>query len=135
MAKDNRQMILIAVIGVLFAMSIIPGQGIKAGNQQAMISYEEYPCTTNADCPTCVGGGIEEYNVSNPTYLGELSGGYCSAGKCVLSDSCLIWSCPESQADCKSVKQTLLDNTIGKFNQNPMLLVLIIGLIIAFLML
>lgn len=131
------------LIGILFVMSVTPGEGTKVSDQQALVTTD-YLCTTVDDCPTCVGGGIYDYNATDPSFLGELSYVECVGGRCEMSDACLIWSCPPSAqklnttgglVDCESVKQTILDNTIQKFNENPVILLLIIGAIVAFIML
>ena len=125
------------IIGILFVMSIMPGEGTKASSQQALVE-SNYICTSDSQCPKCVGGGIISINESNtdPGFLEELSYGKCIEGKCQLSDACLIWDCPVgSDATCKSVKQTLLDNTIGRMNDNPISLFGLIGLAVALLLL
>lgn len=135
---------MLVVIGILFFMSVLPGEGTKVADQQALVTTD-YLCTTVDECPTCVGGGISEFNASDPTTLGELSFTECIEGRCKMSDACLIWDCPTGAAklnvsggaaeECKSVKQTILDNTIQRFNENPVILLLIIGAIVAFVLL
>jgi hypothetical protein len=126
---------LIWIFAILLFMSIYPGTGYKAESQQAIVSTD-LPCTTYKDCPTCVGGFMEhkEYDPLNRTIFQELSYAKCDGGVCKLSEYCVYWNCG-TQANCTSVKQTLLDNTVGKIQQNPMYLVGIIGLIVVFLML
>ena len=124
---------LMWVIAILFVMSMMPGEGTKAADQQAIVD-STYTCSVDEDCPVCVGAGLVDYNETDPGFLGELSYSECSGGTCQLSDACLVWDCGEA-GDCDSIKQTLLDNTIGRFNDNPTGLIILIGLIIAFLML
>ena len=121
------------IVGILFVMSVMPGDGTKAADQQAIV-MSEYTCTADKDCPVCVGGGIEKFNESDQTFLGELSASQCVNNACVLSDACLIWDCGNA-ADCNSIKKTLLDNTIERANDNPSLLLLGGGIIAAFMLL
>lgn len=133
------------VIGILFAMSVIPGNGEKAADQQAIV-VSDYICTTSADCPVCVGAGLFEVNETLGTDLPfgqELSYAECVAGKCEMSEYCLVWDCPadsmleteDGNVACSSIKQTVLDNTIGRLSGNPLLIIGIVGGIIVFLML
>lgn len=126
---------LMWAIGILFVMSVMPGEGSKAANQQAIVATQ-YSCTVDTDCPKCVGGGLIDYNASSSNFLGELSYADCLEGVCQMSDACLIWDCPTgADPSCQSIKQTLLDNTFVKFNDNPMLLILTLGLVVAYFML
>lgn len=131
--------LMLWIIGILFIMSVFPGQGTKAANQQALV-MQDYSCETDTDCPKCVGGGIIAYNESDSNFFGDLSYAKCDAEKkkCILSDACLVWDCGDKQTQdgtCNSIKKTLLDNTIVKFNENPWIILFIIGLIVAFFML
>lgn len=142
MAKKLPKNLWLWVVGILFVMSVMPGEGTKAASQQAIVATE-YICNEDADCPVCVGGGFIEYNESDDNFLGELSYAKCVDSKCELSDACVIWECPSGSTrdvdgeiiPCKSVKQTILDNTIGKFNDSPAILLLIVGLVLAYIML
>lgn len=130
--KFKREWLIWGVL-ILFAMSVMPGEGTKATDQQAIVETK-YICETDEDCPTCIGGGLIKYNETEPSFFGELSYADCLNGKCWLSDTCLIWDCGEVE-DCKSVKQTILDNTLAKINQRPGLLFAGILLAIAYFML
>lgn len=132
MAKKN---IIIWVIIVLFALSILPGEGQKAADQQAIVATE-YSCIDDTDCPTCVGGFVTINSTVEEdfTFLEELAYAQCDNGYCRLSEYCLIWDCGNVE-ECISVKQTILDNTVVKFQENPIWLLAIIGLIVAYLML
>lgn len=126
---------LLWIIGALFVMSMMPGEGTKASDQQTIVA-SKYTCTTKDDCPSCVLGGIVEYQEINTTFFGELSYAECVGGVCELSDACIIWDCPPTaDPECKSVKQTILDNTIGKVNENPKLFFIGALFIVAFFML
>lgn len=123
---------IIWVVLAFVAMNFIPGEGTKAADQQAIVSTQ-YSCATAADCPVCVMSGIAE---ANTTGLGQFSYSACTGGKCQLTEYCVVWDCPPSaSSNCQSVKRTLLDNTLGKLNQNPWYLVIAIGLIAALVML
>ena len=127
--------IIVWIVGILFIMSIMPGEGEKIDETQQSMVDTIYTCDTSSDCPKCVGGGIEEFNASDPSFLGELGHATCEREVCQLSDACLIWDCGNTQAECSSVKQTLFDNTIGKFNESPGLFVAILALFAIYLML
>jgi len=137
---------LIFLVGILFVMSLIPGEGKKALSQEAIIATD-WECNTALDCPICVGGfgnvtGIPESDLS---FFEELAYAKCdNNGKCRLSEYCLIWDCPENtfrvnetggRVECSSVQRTLLDNTLVKFNENPKLIFGVILLIIVYFML
>ena len=140
---------LIWAIGILFVMSIMPGEGTKAANQEA-VTESEYICNLDTECPTCVGGyssipaGTLE---SNLTFFEELAYAKCDTtiNRCRLSEYCLVWGCPEgsyrvnetggANIPCVSVKQTLLDNTINKMSANPKLFLGAVVLIAIWLML
>lgn len=128
--------ILIWAVGILFIMSIYPGQGEKAASQQAIISTD-YTCTEDTDCPTCV-GGFTEINesilVEDFSFFEEIAYAKCETGTCQLSEFCIVWDCG-TDLSCESVKQTLLDNTIAKLRDRPIVFLGIVGLIIAMLML
>jgi hypothetical protein len=155
---------LIWLVGILFVMSVMPSNGTKANDQQAIIT-SEYICSSDDDCPRCIGGyaditGILEENL---TFYEELAFGVCDTSKnrCRLSEYCLVWDCPKSAAletdkecvtaadckegetcpsgkcvaQCQSVRRTLLDNTIGKVRQNPKIFLFIgLGLIAYFML-
>ncbi len=135
---------IIWLVGIFFIMSVMPGEGTKAEDNQAIVATE-YLCSTVDDCPKCTGGGLIEFNetAEEHGFFEELSFSDCVNGKCELSDACIVWDCPEGAeletddgpVPCESVKQTLLDNTIGRFNENPVMFLLIIGLIVAYFML
>ena len=138
MKKKN---LLLWAIGILFVMSFLPGTGTKAANQQAIVATE-YTCSANTDCPVCTGAGIEKFNETDPTFLGELSYANCvkpsgsSTGVCHLSDACLVWDCPNgASSNCKSIKKTILENTFGLVNKNPLLLIGIIALVVVYFIL
>jgi hypothetical protein len=137
---------LIWVIGILFVMSVYPGEGTKAADQQAIIE-SEYGCSVDTDCPSCVGGfadipvGALETNL---TFYEELAYADCVNSRCRLSEYCLIWNCPSGsvkinatlgESPCISVKQTLLDNTIRKASDNPKLFLGVIILVVVYLLL
>jgi hypothetical protein len=111
-------------------MSITPGEGTKVSDQQALVATD-YTCSVDEDCPVCIGAGFE---VEESEFLQELNSKRCIAGSCELSDACLIWDCGNA-GECQSIKQTVLDNTVGRLNNNPIIFLLIVGLIIAFIML
>lgn len=121
MVKFNSRNAALIVL-ILFAMSIMPGEGSKAASQQA-IKATEFTCQTNDDCPVCVGSGLVNDSELNAQ---------CISNECFLSDACLIWDCGTAE-DCRSVKSTLLDNTVGRFNENPVLFIVAIGFILAFI--
>ena len=133
--------LLIGAVLILFTLSVLPGKGNKSESQQAIVSTD-YICSDVKDCPKCVGGNIVKYNTTgymNDTggikdFVGELSYAACIGGRCELSDSCLVWDCPRSggilnetggKSECSSIKQTLLDNTLGFINKYPLLLLII----------
>ena len=118
--------ILLWIVGALFIMSVMPGEGTKAASQQAIVSTN-YICNVKEYCPKCVGAGLAKANAT--AFPGELSYADCIDSRCELSEYCLVWDCGNSQlfngtgnAPCKSVKRTLLDNTLVKVNQHPALL-------------
>lgn len=146
MAKKLPKNWLIWLVGLLFVMSVMPGEGEKAANQQAIIATD-YTCTEDTDCPTCV-GGFTEINGSiaeeDFTFFEEIAYAKCEAGTCRLSEFCIVWDCPAGSTTlnatggivpCESVKQTLLDNTIAKLRDNPALFLGLIALIAALFML
>lgn len=119
-------------------MSIMPGEGNKASDQQAIVTTE-FSCSKDTDCPTCVGGlDFLAANETKPTdeftFIEELAYGKCENSKCQLSDSCLIWDCGTVE-DCNSIKKTVLDNTVEKINKRPGLLIFAIIVGVAFFML
>jgi Na+-transporting methylmalonyl-CoA/oxaloacetate decarboxylase beta subunit len=120
--------ILLVIVSLLFVLSIIPGQGTKAANQQAIVGTE-YTCTSSKDCPVCVGSGIEKKDTES--FLYELNSRTCVNGKCQQSDACLVWDCG-NVAGCNSIKQTILDNTIVKINKYPIIIFLAIFLILIY---
>lgn len=126
--------------GVIALMYFMPGTGFKAANQQSLI-MSEVGCGSDLECPKCIGGGFEDYNPLNVTMLGELSYAKCKItapavrGTCELSDMCTYWDCPTGATNCESVKKTLLENTVEKFNKNPAILILVVGLVVAYFML
>src|SRR3990167_5123685 len=123
-AKQSKGLLVFVVI--LFIASVLPGQGTKAANQQAIMATE-YTCQKTADCPVCVGAGLAEPGQEG--FLQELSYSQCVQGKCQLSDACLIWDCGKS-GNCNSIKQTLFDNTFVKLRDNSfILIVIILGLV------
>lgn len=135
--KNNKlvQNVIIALTVIVLGLMLSPGQGMKAQSQQAIVATD-YSCNVDKDCPKCVGGGVVDYNVSDDGFFGELSYAKCLNKKCQLSDACLLWDCggvntvePNS---CKSIRQSLLDNTLGKINQNPFMLLLLVGLLAAY---
>ena len=151
MAKDLMKKLpenwLMWAIGILFVMSIMPGQGIKAADQQAIIETD-YLCSVSTDCPVCVGGFADATGIleSNLTFFEELAYAKCdNNGKCRISEYCLVWGCPTgsyrtnesggANIPCKSVKTTVLDNTLMKVNENPKLFLGIVVLFIVWLML
>lgn len=121
------------VLVALILLSIVPGQGEKVSQDTMSIVKSTYTCHQDSDCPSCVGAGIVKYNGTSSGYFGELSYQKCISGYCHQSDTCMIWACGASQSNCKSIKQTLLDNTITKLNNNPLLYLLIVGLVIAYI--
>lgn len=136
MAKKFNKNILLWVIGILFVMSVMPGQGEKIAGDTQAITQSDIACTQDTDCPTCLGKGLSDFNESDPTFLGELSFSECNnEGFCDLSEFCITWSCGDTQENCESVKQTILDNTILKLRDNPMLTLLIGAAVVAFFML
>jgi hypothetical protein len=116
------------VLIALFAMSVIPGDGNKATSQQAIVDTT-YTCTAAADCPTCVGAGIKTEDTEG--YLAELNSKTCVGGVCQQSDACLVWDCGKA-GGCNSIKQTILDNTIQKFNMYPFVLIGLIALLLVY---
>lgn len=136
--KLNRNMLL-WIVGILFIMSVMPGEGTKAASQEAIVSTD-YTCNIDSDCPKCVGKGLADANAT--AFPGELSYAACVNHRCDLSEYCLVWDCGNSQLAngtsspiaCKSVKRTLLDNTLVKLNQHPMWLFIGAGLLIAFML-
>jgi len=121
----RKQTILIIVILGLFVLTLIPGEGTRASDQQAIVE-KDYTCSVDADCPTCV-GGIAGTNVS---FFDELSYAKCVNGKCHLSSSCLNWDC-NNAGGCTSIRQSLFDNLIAYFNTHILVLLLMIGLGVA----
>lgn len=136
--KPNR---LIWVIAFFFIMSILPGEGTKAAGDQQAITQSIYVCEQDTDCPTCVGAGFADIDLekieAGEFHLGELSFSECNTevGLCDLSEYCLVWDCGPTQQGCDSIKQTILDNTIVRFQENPILLLGAIGLVVAFIFL
>lgn len=128
---------LVWIIAIIALMAFIPGEGTKPVQDQQAIKQSDYSCSSDVDCPTCVGGwfGIEEGKAMEEfTILDELAYSKCESGRCMLSDWCLEWDC-NNAAGCYSVKQTLLDNTLGKIKNNPELLLALIAFIVVYLML
>jgi hypothetical protein len=119
---------LIWILVVLFFMSIVPSNGYKAAGDTQAIVGTTFSCQTDTDCPQCIGAGIE--NASTDTFFGELSHSKCVNGLCSLSDSCVYWDCNNAE-NCESVKATILQNTVGRFQESPALFLLIIGVILA----
>lgn len=125
---------IVWLIGALFVMSIWPGTGTKALDQQAIVQTD-YACSVPSDCPVCAGGlfGINESKTeAELSFTEELSYASCVGGTCRLTDLCIVWECPPGSTHldvegnvipCTSIKQTLLDNTISKMNENPMLFI------------
>jgi hypothetical protein len=115
--------ILIVIVGVITLLSILPGEGMKAAdlNQFGKKTSDvgtEYSCSTVEDCPSCVMDLSDFSNETKPMSS-------CSNGMCTLSDACVIWDCNEAN-NCHSIRQTLLDNTVQKFNEHPGLLIFLI---------
>lgn len=136
MVKKFDSKIILWIVGILFVMSLFPGEGTKAASQQAVVNTD-YTCTQATDCPTCIrlpvdintSKAVEEF-----TFLEELAYAQCTAGTCELSEYCIVWDCGNAE-NCQEVKQTLLDNTIGKLQENPMYAIFGILLIVAYFML
>ena len=133
--KYNKVMWIVLAV---FAMGIIPGTGFKADDKQALVVSKDITCGTYKDCPTCMGGFGERTGaalVENATIFDELAYSQCVGGKCELSEYCISWSCGTDTVHCKSVKQTILDNTIAKLQNNPILVLAVIGGLVMFLLL
>jgi len=134
--KNIKKEHIIWIVGILFFMSIYPGQGTKAVDQQAIVVTDNM-CAVDTDCPVCVGGFAklnDTVKEDELTFFQELSYAKCVSGKCRLSEYCLVWDCGKS-AGCDSVKQTLLDNTLSRLNENPALTLGIVALVVALLLL
>ena len=122
MVKINSKSMALFVVVALFALSVIPGEGMKSSDQMAIVSTE-YTCNVNSDCPICVGSSLGESGKEG--FINELASASCSANKCQLPDTCLIWDCGKS-GGCTSIRQSLFDNTIVKLRDNPLLLLMIV---------
>lgn len=114
--------IVAVIIGILALMTILPGEGTKRtdiGNFATVGT--DIQCSSNTDCPTC----IDEVFSVNKTSV-------CVSGKCTVPDTCLYWDCGNAE---KCVRQTILDNTIQKFNQYPWILFALIAVTIIYIIL
>lgn len=115
---------LLYALGIIVLLMIIPGNGQKMASADnfAMVNTK-FACTSAATCPVC----IDEVFSANKSAT-------CVSGKCVLPDTCLYWDCGKTEG-CHSIRQTILDNTIQKFNQFPWLLWALIGVIVTYILL
>jgi hypothetical protein len=121
MKKLTRNIIL-GIALFLLVLAFIPGQGSKAADQKKT-AEAVYSCTKDADCPSCIGSGL---NVSMESK--------CVSGTCVLPQTCLKWDCG-NQVNCKSIRNTVLDNIVSWLSQNPWIvaaIIVLIGLLIYF---
>lgn len=132
MVKFKQKWLIWIIFGV-FLLNFIPGTGFKMpGSQQAIVA-SEFTCSQDSDCPTCVGAQFVDEDPA--TFPGELGVSYCSAGKCQLSEYCIVWDCGDTQQNCDSIRQTILDNTFLRFQQNPTMFILLILGVVAWVML
>jgi hypothetical protein len=113
--KNNKvASIVLAIALILFICNFIDGEGSKAADQKKTASTN-YTCSKDSDCPQCVGTGL---NLSMESK--------CTNQQCVLPQTCFKYDCG-NQTDCKSVRNTVLDNIVSWLSNNPWILV---GLII-----
>ena len=115
--KELTRNIIIGIALFLLVLAFFPGQGSKAADQKKT-AEAVYSCSKDSDCPQCVGAGL---NISADSK--------CVSGTCVLPQTCLKWDCG-NQVDCKSIRNTILDNIVTWLSNNPWILISLIIFVI-----